>query len=86
MRSTQLPALLAIIVAGTAACAAPASARPVHHRSSIRHVGQAARVEQGPVEQKSVAVPPYERDGVPGNLPFNNQLRKFSEPLSANGR
>ena len=30
-------------------------------------------------------LPRWERDGVPGNLPFDNQLRKFSDPLGANG-
>ena len=78
MSARHIATLIAALVAG--GIGIPASARPAHHRPPTRRAAPA-------IEQRSEAVPPpIERDGVPGNLPFSNQLRKFSDPLSANGR
>ena len=62
-----------------------ARARHLTHRPKPppRRDGAVAAQPFAPADR---ALPQWERDGVPGNGPFNNQLRKFSDPLGANGR
>lgn len=62
--------------------------------------GAAAQSMEGTPEGREAAAPRYRSrtapptaysdetpaNGVPGNGPFNNQMRKFSDPLGANGR
>ena len=54
----------------------------------MRHRRVMAQPVAPTLEHRSAAtaLPQWERDGVPGNNAFNNQLRKFSDPLGANGR
>ena len=59
----------------------PAEARARHrHRTEMR-------VEPIPAEpaQPRMFYPQDIEGGVPGNLPFNNQIRKHTDPLNANG-
>ncbi len=77
-----------LLAAAIFSCASIAvSAVPTRH--AARHNRRSSRHEPL-VQQRSMAafgdLAPTERHGVPGNLPFNNQLRKFSDPLGANGR
>lgn len=86
--TTILAASVALLAAG-----GPALARHRHRRPAYRHHSAAARpAERLPAPQ--VAADPgspvefYPRDiegGVPGNLPFNNQIRKLTDPLNAFG-
>ncbi len=82
-RHKYLSAVVAVVALGwTASGADAARARHLHRRAPVRHV-PAPAVEQGPAAGPARA----SRDGgVTGNLPFDNQLRKFSDPLGANGR
>lgn len=71
--------LLAAVLAATAVPAA-AQNHPVRHR----------KLAPAPViaPQRTVPYSYYPNEiegGVSGNLPFNNQLRKLSDPLNANG-
>ncbi len=60
--------------------AAPASARIRHYRHD-----SPAPAAYAP-EPRPYSFYPYEiQGGVSGNLPFNNQVRKLSDPLNANG-
>ena len=84
--SRRFGVLLAVIgFASDWAAVDAAPARRHHRHALVRHVV----VPQAPeTEQRSAAAPrpQAERDGVSGNLPFDNQLRKLSDPLNANGR
>ena len=63
--------------------APPAEARIRHrHRAVMR------AAPQGPVATAGQPFMYYPQDiegGVTGNLPFNNQIRKHTDPLNANG-
>ena len=77
-----------MLVAAAIACwFTAASANPVRH-AERRH--RSPPPHGSLIQQRSVAtfggVPRAEPDGATGNLPFANQLRKFSDPLGANGR
>ena len=65
-----------ILAAGTA------SARTRHHH----HTGLAPSAAAYTPQRAPESFYPYEvKGGVSGNLPFNNQIRKLSDPLNANG-
>ena len=76
-----LPAMMAVAVPALLAMP-PAEARTRHRHHAVM------RAEPAPA-----AAPPqpfmfYPQDvegGVTGNLPFNNQIRKHTDPLNANG-
>ena len=77
--------LSAVAAAATLAVlsASPATANPNHRR---RHA--VMRSAPGPAEAPGRPFMFYPQDiegGVPGNLPFNNQIRKHTDPLNANG-
>ena len=71
MRLVTAALAAAILVA---ACA-PSEARR-HHRTPATTPPQAAPHEYYPQNVEG---------GSPGNLPFNNQIRKHTDPLNANG-
>jgi hypothetical protein len=64
-------------------CANVASAETRHARHHHTRVTAGGGV--APRSVAPAAGPGPSQDGVPGNAPFNNQLRKFSDPLGANG-
>lgn len=78
-----LAAVVAIFV--TALAATPAAARIRHHhrRAAARAYPPAAYAEAPP--RPFMFYPENIEGGVPGNLPFNNQIRKHTDPLNANG-
>lgn len=69
-------------IAASALLATPAAARPRR-----RHHAE-MRAEPTPAEAPARPFMFYPQDiegGVSGNLPFNNQIRKHTDPLNANG-
>lgn len=77
----------ALVPAGSGASAA----RTRHHRHGSGHAHPLRRPPPpgAPVATPGPAThefyPENVEGGVPGNLPFNNQIRKFTDPLNANG-
>ena len=59
----------------------PAEARTRHRHHAVM------RAEPAPAEpaQPRMFYPQDIEGGVSGNLPFNNQIRKHTDPLNANG-
>ena len=71
-----------MLAAGLLLAADPASARTRHHH----HTGLASSTAAYTPQRAPESFYPYEiKGGVSGNLPFNNQIRKLSDPLNANG-
>lgn len=58
----------------------PAEARVRHHR-----IAAAPPVTVAPPSRGSSFYPENIEGGSPGNLAFNNQIRKLRDPLNANG-
>ena len=70
------------LAAGLIVAAGNASARTRHHH----HAGLApAAAAYTPGGSHESYYPTDVKGGSPGNLPFNNQIRKLSDPLNANG-
>ena len=74
LRSTIILAFTLGVVASTA------SAQPFGQNPSYRDVPPARTYDN--TQYGRLPTPP---GGVPGNAPFNNQIRKHTAPLSANG-
>ncbi len=60
-----------------------ADARPRHRHHVMMRASAPAPVEAAP--QPTMFYPQDVDGGVSGNLPFNNQIRKHTDPLNANG-
>ena len=78
----------ALVPAGSGASAA----RTRHHRHGSGHAHPLLRPPPPPAAPVATPGPATHEfypenveGGVPGNLPFNNQIRKFTDPLNANG-
>lgn len=71
---------LAFFVCTLVATTADASAR---HRA--RHAKPASMPATLPAPQTRMYYPQDIEGGSTGNLPFNNQIRKHTDPLNANG-
>ena len=69
---------IALLAAVSAPVATFATGRP-------RHRPRPPKATLAPRDPASGFYPEAIDGGVTGNLPFNNQLRKFSDPLGANG-
>ena len=65
---------LVVVLTATAAVATP-----LRHR---RHINPAPPTQD---HRASEFYPQHIDGGVTGNLPFNNQIRKLTDPLNANG-
>jgi hypothetical protein len=68
--------------AAPASATADATADPVAPRRTPHQVGAQS---DGGVARHTEFYPEHTEGGVRGNLPFNNQIRKLSDPLNANG-
>lgn len=75
MRTT----LLLVAVVGLAASPSLARSRRHHHAAAVR------RTAPDPQAAPFMFYPEHIEGGVDGNLSFNNQIRKHTDPLNANG-
>lgn len=85
MPVTRRVALLTSIALGAVTIVAlqPAEARSKHRR--LQAIERPVPYKKLPIPYSYSYYPEEVEDGVSGNLPFNNQIRKFKDPLNANG-
>lgn len=81
MSSNQFVRACLVATAAIATCVSSAEARVRHHH----HVMPAPETPYAAAPRPHQFYPEEVENGVRGNLPFNNQMRKFSDPLNANG-
>ncbi len=70
-------------IAASALLAPAAEARPRRRHHAVMRAEPAPAA--APAQQPFMFYPQDIEGGVPGNLPFNNQIRKHTDPLNANG-
>jgi hypothetical protein len=83
MRSYAAFKALGLVTLGVSLASPCLATTSAHHRHIKKSMAQP--MSDKPVRSQTGFYPENIEGGVSGNLPFNNQIRKLTDPLNANG-